>query len=261
MRILWNYSDLYVQNIIINGDFYLTASSIALTELTRVIFNQLKFDFPKVLSIVGGAASGKSTLASSLAKTLKNCGMDSILILNTDDYSVGTRSFRENLPENIDPYITHDFKLLAENVDRILRLIPGEQITIPRYNPSNGSGVYPLEFADSTMDREKFLTQLITGPVKLIIVEGDFQPLKETDYIIYLHLPDKARLENRLRRDIHIRNYKTRKNVIKSFKQRQVSQHNPYTLPLAENANAIIWSVPEKKHKQSTFLYDFFLKK
>lgn len=254
-------SDQYLKSVLLRRNLLRFARSVTLAELAWIICDTLKPKFPRILSIVGGAASGKSTLTSSLADALRNSGTDPIAVLSTDDYSIGTRSFRENQLGSIDPNIIHDFRLLSKNVERICTLEPGEQLTIPKYNPSNGAGISPSRVNATEVDTGIYLTVLITGLIQLIIVEGDFQPLAKTDYVIYLHLSDKARLENRINRDTQFRNYQTKSSVIKSFMQRQTSQHNLYTLPVAKKANAIIWSNPRRHNDQTTYMYDLFLEK
>jgi len=213
---------------------------------------------PKVLSIVGGAASGKSTLAVNLASKIKSSGLDSVVILTTDDYSVGTRDFRETQLRSTDPYVTHNFELLSEHIGDILKLRPRQQIIVPKYNPGNGAGVPPVMGKPGVLDTEKYTSSRLTGSIELVIIEGDFQPLKNTDFIIYLHLADNLRLENRIRRDIRFRSYETKDHVLKSFIDRQRSQHFIYTLPVAEFANLIIWSEPKKHNGISTYTYNLF---
>ncbi len=254
-------SDRYLKSIIRRRNLLRFAKSVTLAELARIICITLKPNFPRILSIVGGAASGKSILTSSLVGALRDAGIDSLAVLSTDDYSIGNRSFRENQLSSVDPYLTHDFSLLSKNVEQICRLGPGEQLRIPKYDPSTGAGVPPSTVNAPTVDIENYLTDLITGLIQLIIVEGDFQPLTRTDYVIYLHLSDKTRLKNRISRDIQFRNYQTKSSVIKSFKQRQTSQHNIYTLPVSEKANAIIWSNPRRHNNQIIYMYDLFLEK
>lgn len=262
MNVSIENSDRYLKSIIRRRNLLRFAKSVTLAELARIICSTLKPNFPRVLSIVGGAASGKSTLTSSLAGALRSAGIDSLAVLSTDDYSIGNRSFRENQLSSVDPYLTHDFSLLSKNVEQICRLRTAEQLRIPRYDPSTGAGVPPPSTENApTVDMENYLTDLITGLIQLIIVEGDFQPLIRTDYVIYLHLSDKTRLENRISRDIQFRNYQTKSSVIKSFKQRQTSQHTIYTLPVSEKANAIIWSNPRRHNNQIMYLYDLFLEK
>jgi uridine kinase len=253
-------SDQYIQNILLKRGLLRYSSTLTLAELSDVIGKSLGPDFPRIISIVGGAASGKSTLTRSLTDALKNLGMSSIVVINTDDYSVGTRSFREEKLRGLDPYITHNFNLLRANVERLCSLGPDDQLIIPKYDPGTGAGV-PPSTVDAVEESKSFLTQLITGPIQLTIVEGDFQPLVHTDYILYLHLSDRARLENRIRRDIEFRNYPTKGSVIESFVQRQRSQHNPYTLPAADTANAIVWSKLTKHLDQTMYAYDLYTEK
>jgi uridine kinase len=254
-------SDQYLKRVLLKRNLSRLAESVTKVDLSRTICSILTPYLPRILSIVGGAASGKSTLAASLVDALRDSGTHSIALLNTDDYSVGTRSFRKSQLESKNPYITHDFKLLSENVDKILRLRSGEQLVVPKYNPSTGAGVPSLLANTVDPDLEVYSTHLISGIIELVIVEGDFQPLIKTDYVIYLHLSDKVRLENRIRRDIKFRNYRTKSSVRKSFIQRQATQHYPYTLPVADTANAIIWSKPRKHNDQITYMYDLFLDK
>lgn len=193
-----------------------------LTNLSNVI-RKLKIDDQvTVISLIGGAACGKSTIARKLSDILGDAD-----ILGTDDYVVGDRAYRRKHLEGGDPRKKYNQKKLNEHIEKICRLQEGEQFLVPTYDEQTGEAV----------DAAKYNRTI--GKVKYLIIEGDFDFVEKPDYRIYLDVSDKTRLENRLRRDQNTRNASIQE-IKASFDLRQKLQHIPYTLPAREKADFVI---------------------
>ena len=171
----------------------------------------------KVISIVGGAGSGKTTLASEFVKFLGNA-----CALSTDDYVIGDRAYRHQYLEGAgkSPLQKYNPKALNDNISAIKNLQATESLLVPTYDDSTGEAVDAKEY-------HKKIT-----PVKYIIVEGDFDFVENPDLLIYFDVDDKTRLDNRIKRDIAKRGAVDDDSVKKSFESRQTSQHIPYTAPV-----------------------------
>ncbi|HSX32612.1 MAG TPA: hypothetical protein VLF43_05090 [Candidatus Saccharimonadales bacterium] len=116
-------------------------------------------------------------------------------------------------------------------------------ITAPKYDAYSGKAL------DS--DKHRFIP-----PVSILIVEGDVlsergvmpsalhpgEDIAAKLETVYLHVPDAARLERRLRRDMEHRNGhgETPEVIARNFESRQRTQHLPYTLRYAAVADYIV---------------------
>jgi len=209
------------------------ADHITLKELSQIIFDHLKLvpgDKTKVVSFIGGAASGKTSIVKSIVSdsTKRNLNAGSF---STDDFLVGDRAYRREHFEGKAPLSKYDFdfmntkiRAIKDNVDQDI------QIGIPIYDGKTGKAI--------AYGEESYPNQI--GPVELLIVEGDFDMVDDDDLKIYFHVPDRIRLQNRLNRDRQSRDDKTNSQVEENFMLRQTTQHELYTLPTAEKAQMII---------------------
>ena len=83
----------------------------------------------EVISIVGGAGSGKTTLARKLVDALGSADM-----LGTDDYVVGDRAYRRANLEGGDPIKKYNPVKLNDHIAAIKRLTNDEKLGVPTYN-------------------------------------------------------------------------------------------------------------------------------
>ena len=188
----------------------------------------------KVVSLIGGAASGKSTIALALVEdlTADGCSVD---VLATDDYVRGDRTWRWQQFEgkaDVDPIGKYDFVLLNAKLAAIKgNSDPALTVAVPSYNQETGLAIDAGE--------ENYLHRI--GPVNIVIVEGDFDAVKQPDLTIFLHVPDDQRLEFRRTRDAVSRGGDMEKTT-NSFNFRQRTQHFPHTLVAAKKADIIIYT-------------------
>jgi uridine kinase len=193
-----------------------------------------------VISLVGGAASGKSTLTQSLCTELSKAGMTSDVIA-TDDFNKGDRAWRRKNyddiaaipgidPKEVDPLKLKDFDLLNRKINEIKALTgPDQTVAVPTYNPITGVAIDEGE--------ENYKHRI--GPVDVLFVEGDFHPVTDPDLVVFVHMPDEIRLQNRVGRDVVVRAGDVAKTT-ESFNFRQKYQHTPVTLPVIEKADVVL---------------------
>ena len=177
----------------------------------------------EVVSIVGGAGSGKTTLARKLIKALGNADM-----LGTDDYVIGDRAYRRANLEGGDPIKKYNPTKLNEHIAAIKNLDDSEKLGVPTYNEQTGEAV----------DAKEYTRQI--GKVDFLVVEGDFDFVKGPDLLVYFDVPDEIRLTNRIKRDLATRNVMDEAEIKESFDLRQRLQHLPYTLPTKSKADVIV---------------------
>ncbi len=258
-------SDQYIRSVIIQNGFLQIASNISFVKVTEFICKQIRAieqRRAKVVAIVGGAACGKTKLTNTVASLFRG---KKVIVLCTDDYSIGTRDYRRKYLSSASPYEKYDFQMLNRKVNAILNLQANETDTVPVYNEKNGAGVPPTTITKSKRDllceMRRYRIRKINGRIDLLIIEGDFQPMEHVDYAVYLHLKDESRLENRIKRDLKQRNYGSVERIIESFNKRQFEQHYPLTLKEASRANMIIWATVEDHNDAATYKYDIYSQK
>lgn len=202
-----------------------------ISSLARTI-ESLPQEGVKVVSLIGGAASGKSTFSRALVDDLAEKGMTAD-VLATDDYVKGDRNWRWEHFEGkaeVDPRGKYDFELLNNKLDAIKKLDdPAAKVGVPTYDQASGLAVDAGE--------ENYEHRV--GKVDVIIVEGDFHPVERPDLTVYLHVPDTQRLQSRVNRDVVSRGGDQAKTT-SSFKFRQQTQHFPHTLAAAKTADYLI---------------------
>jgi uridine kinase len=214
----------------------------------------------KIVSIVGGAGSGKSTLTKYL---IERYPAISFAVLITDSFSIGTRQYRRQYLENGDPVKKYNFDLLKFKVRELLSSQAGQMVSVPIYNEDDGAGVPLAAQSDPQADSSEghYCTAVFVGPIDILVVEGDFQPLEKTDFIIYIHLSDQQRCKNRIARDLTYRGETDIQLITRSFEKRQILQHMPYTLPVAECADLLVWGkVSRSVTDQDVYSYDVYIK-
>jgi len=231
--------------------FILIAERKTQNELLTLVARQIKdvnVQTAKVIVLVGGAASGKSMIASKLKNLL-----DGAVVLSTDDYLISDRKYRHEHLDNGDPLKKYNAVLLNEHIDKTKNLKSGKSLKVPERDEHTGIA---LDIG------EKNFPKNITGPIEYLIIEGDFQLVKNPDYVIYLDVPDEVRKVNRIERDFKKRNMESREEVEENFELRQKNQHVPYTEPVKKIADMVIEAKTEKQPQGGfSYLYNIYLKK
>lgn len=192
----------------------------------RIIELSCKND-TKIISIVGGAASGKTTLTHKLIQCLGDADF-----IGTDDYVVGDREYRRNNLEGKDPTAKYDVARLNKDIEAIINIRENDTYLVPTYDESTGLAV------DSPNYKHKI------GKVKYLIVEGDFDFVQNPDLKIYYDVPDEIRLENRIHRDLKKRSETDFEKIKENFEIRQKLQHEPYTIKARDSANLVVSVTP-----------------
>lgn len=189
----------------------------------------------KVIGLVGGPASGKGTLAKTIAQSLGNA-----VVLSTDNYLKGDRVYRRKTIENPgkDPINKYDFDFLRQQVESIRNLKRGEKIGIPQYDGVTGIAI--SKDPNNPPNPNSYSKKV--GKVDYLIIEGDFQPLKKhhIDCLVYMDVPDKVRLANRIYRDLKLRGEIDPQLIIDNFNTRQNNQFFPHTQPHKNTADIVI---------------------
>lgn len=206
-----------------------TAEAIAFLAQTIAA---LPVEGTKVISLIGGAASGKSTLAKAIIEQLAPMALRADTI-GTDDFNKGDRAWRWKHfedKEGANQIDKKDFALLNAKVAAIRRNRGSDTtVAVPTYNQTTGLAIDEGE--DNYTHR--------IGSVDVLIVEGDFHPVTDPDLVVYLHVPDQQRLRIRVARDVKHRGGDLAKTTA-SFTYRQRVQHVPHTLPTAEQADYVM---------------------
>jgi len=194
----------------------------------------------KIITLVGGVASGKTTLASELVKRLGSA--DSI---TTDAFAAGTREYRHTQYGQIDK--KNDLVLYAKKLYDLVNLKEGETIRFPQYDEKTG-----LAAAAGEANFPK-----IVKKVEYFIVEGDFNFSKgDEDLAIYFHVPDEIRTANRINRDVIQRGWADTDKLKNDIKVRDEKQHFPFTLPNAADSDILIVA----KVKDGKYTYQLYTK-
>lgn len=190
----------------------------------------------KIISLIGGAASGKSTFAGRLVEGLVGHGIRASVI-STDDYLRGDRKSRraegfEMLEtKSLSPEAKYDWEFLNETINRIAKLKDGQDTGVPTYNKKTGEAI-----GDGIYHNY----QKKIGKSDVLIVEGDFDKVDNPTLKLYLHALDRTRKQNRITRDIRERGETDVKKIVESFNLRQKTQHIPFTQPAAARADILI---------------------
>jgi D-glycerate 3-kinase len=118
------------------------------------------------LGINGAQGTGKSTLADYLRLVLDIEYDRNVAVLSIDDFYL-TKAERSKLAENVHPLLvtrgvpgTHDVQMLADYIERLRALEPGNTMTLPRFDKACDDRARPDTWPT------------VTGPIDLIILEG-----------------------------------------------------------------------------------------
>lgn len=205
--------------------------------------------------ILGAPGSGKTRFTKELLPLLKNT-----VALATDEYNLGSREERrKKIEKRGTPLDEKDFDLLAEHVEKIKNLKPGEKIKLPGpYNSAEGKALV------------NGLTREVIGQFKILLIEGNFYvghggPVNvPLDALIYIHTSDKDRLMVRLARDSINAPQGTLapEEIFQQFYQRQKIQDTPYTLPFMDISDILLFAKPTfEEDVISRFEYEIYYRK
>ena len=204
-----------------------------LLELLTQNIQALPTEDVRVVCLIGGAASGKTTLAGRIVKKLEDIGTTADRI-STDDYVVGDREYRRQHFEGHSPLEKYDFDLMNQHIEKVRQNTGNGIVRVPTYDEESGVAIAAGE--------ENFTHKI--EKVDVLVVEGDFNRVNSPDLLIYLHTPDDHRLQIRLDRDPQKR---LESDPAGNFSQRQETQHFPHTLPAAEEAHVLIRANPAEE--------------
>jgi uridine kinase len=224
---------------VLSNQFELQESQLTVAQATQYLsqaIQGLPSEGTKVISIIGGPASGKDTLVGSLIDDLKGTGLaaDSI---GTDDYGIGTREWRWER-EREDPLKLKDFALLNQKVEAIKQITSDdEKVAVPTYDQKTGLAVAAGE--------ENYTHKI--GKTDVLFVQGDFDAVDHPNLMVFIDVPTEVRLQARIVRDLSERGEVDAEKVANSFKSRHEKQFIPYTAPAIEKADLVfkVTSVPE----------------
>jgi uridine kinase len=224
---------------ILAEQFQLTKPGVTVDELLDVLTKAIK-NLPtsdlRVVSLVGGVASGKSKLTAALIERLGTAGLKAESIC-TDDTSRYTRQQRWEMLK--DPSITgldlHDGDLLNEKINAIKQLSGDAVVKLPKYDPKTG---------DAVVVGEANFPHAI-GQVDILVVEGDFDLVEQSDLLIYVDAPVAERRKIRIARDLNERTQVgdktvTAEDIGASFDARHASQHVEFTEPTLSKADLVL---------------------
>jgi uridine kinase len=219
-------------NSVLSNQFELQESQLTAVQATQYL-SQAILGLPgegtKIISIIGGPASGKDTLVGSLIDDLKGTGLaaDSI---GTDDYGIGTREWRWER-EREDPLKLKDFALLNQKVEAIKKITSDdEKVAVPTYDQKTGLAVAAGE--------ENYTHKI--GKTDVLFVQGDFDAVEHPDLMVFIDVPAETRMQVRIARDLAQRGEVDAEKVANSFKSRHEKQFIPYTAPAVEKAGLVL---------------------
>ena len=179
----------------------------------------------RVVAIVGGTASGKSTLARNFVRL---AGADGAVCLALDSYyrCSGHLAHAERDRQNMDHPDTLDYELYAAHLQALAR---GEYIDAPVYD-------------FTTHTRSERVERIAPKPI--ILAEGilvlHYPEVRALcDYSIFLDVADFERLSRRIRRDVRERG-RTEASVLEQWHSNVQPMHDAYCAQAKAYASEVI---------------------
>lgn len=180
---------------------------------------------PLIIGVAGGSGSGKTTVVSTISKTL---GANKHLLLQHDSYYRDLKHlpFEERIKHNFDHPASLETELLIRHINA---LAEGYPIEVPQY-----------DFAKH-IRKEK--TTSVT-PKEVILVDGilifsEPELLKLMDVKIFVDTDDDIRLLRRLKRDINERG-RSVESVMEQYQKFVRPMHLEFVQPSKRYADVII---------------------
>lgn len=172
---------------------------------------------PRLIGIAGGTASGKTTLASALARRL-----DAVLVAHDRYYFTARAETNFDHPDALDN---------DQLTDHLRELKRGQPVRLPQYDFSRHQRSPESEWDHVT-------------PKPTVIVEGillfAIEPLRSLfDVSIFVEAPDDLRLMRRLRRDIAERG-RTAHDVLDQYETTVRPMHERYVAPSRIHAHHVV---------------------
>lgn len=224
-----------VENAIANS-FELTNKNLTSAQVSQWLgayIQSLPGDETKVIAVVGGPASGKSTLVEAVKSELEHVCLRSDSI-STDDYNLGTRAWRHER-ERDDPLSLKDFGLLNNHLEAIKALGKSDSITVPVYDELTGMAI--------EVGEDNFPHRITQSDI--IIVEGDFDPVLKPDLHIFIDAPIETRIKARIDRDLVKRGEADPEKIAASFNSRHEKQYIPITAPAIKRSDLVLKVSPQ----------------
>jgi len=193
------------------------------------IVRQLLSKGVKTVSVVGGAASGKSTIAEELVEMLQNGGTSTDMLC-TDNYVVGDLKHRQTDLKDADAKEKYNFKLMDEHIKAIRQLATEDKtVAVPVIDAETGiaADADPSTFSHKVPE------------VDVLVIEGDF-PRDDYDVRFYIHVPDDQRLQNNIDRETERNDDADPGQLTENFNARQRTLHRPYTLGALKTADFVL---------------------
>lgn len=189
----------------------------------------------RIISVAGGTASGKTTLAHDLYRL---GGSERVQVIPLDSYYLDQAdlSLEERATRNYDHPDAFDTTLLRRHLDELRN---GHSIDAPMYN-------FALHCRDSEQVQR-------VAPVDVVIVEGilalHYPELREVySYSVFVDTDDALRFERRLKRDVSERG-RTQESVYTQWNTTVHPMHVKYCAPTRSLASEIMtgerWSEGE----------------
>ena len=180
---------------------------------------------PLIIGVAGGSGSGKTTVVSTISKTL---GANKHLLLQHDSYYRDLKHlpFEERIKHNFDHPASLETELLIRHINA---LVEGYPIEVPQY--------------DFAKHIRKEQTTSVT-PKEVILIDGilifsEPELLDLMDVKIFVDTDDDIRLLRRLKRDINERG-RSVESVMEQYQKFVRPMHLEFVQPSKRYADVII---------------------
>jgi uridine kinase len=182
-------------------------------------------NLPRLVAIVGGTASGKTTLAHDL---LRVGGANRVAVIPLDAYYLSNSHIPREQRDGINYDHPNAFDVTTA-LEQFKALREGRGVAVPVY-----------DFNQHTrLDRIVWVE-----PKPVVLVEGiltlhypEFEPL--WSHSVFVDTPDQLRFERRLARDVRERG-RTAESVLKQWKETVHPMHTEFCAPTKAKATEVV---------------------
>ena len=194
----------------------------------------------RLIAVVGGSASGKTTLARQMVE-IAGDSVASVVALDAFYLANNDKTQEERAAINYDHPDAFDSALVCVALQRILS---GERAYIPRYDFATHSR---LSEADEVV------------PTDLVVVEGiltlNFPMVAALfDYSVFVDTPDHIRLARRIQRDVAERG-RTEDGVLSQWNSSVQPIFLRYCLPMKERVSEVFSGIGWSKEDVENLLH------